>query len=435
MISLIKSLGMIKFFRQIRYKLMSENKTSKYLKYAVGEILLVVIGILIALSINNWNQNKREQATLDGYLNSISNNIREDLNKIDFMRQQRINTMNRVPYMYETLALKDYLKRSDVKFASESINNFSKLDYLNSDNTGFESVKNSGFLSKLQGKDIENLIYKYYNLVDETAKREDDFNEILKNSLNEFNGEIIEDRYFLTFPDYIMDDEHLTRLQPSFKEILFQSAAVSLYNHTYSNSPELIVNYENLSVLGKEVIRMIENDQQAFDSISNKNLAALYNINGNEGYSKVIVDGVGNSAFYEFGLASADNVLIEMIQGVNESVIKIPHQNWAAVYLRNPSSVQAEFPTKDFSGYKSIKIELKGEREGKPIFFALKDADDPDDGTESRVPIRLSKEWQTYEFELSEFKTANLKKLFLVATFIVLDEARTFSIRNIEYLR
>ena len=47
---------MIKFFRNIRQSLIMENKTSKYLKYAIGEILLVVIGILIALQINNWNE-------------------------------------------------------------------------------------------------------------------------------------------------------------------------------------------------------------------------------------------------------------------------------------------------------------------------------------------------------------------------------------------
>ena len=50
---------MIKFFRKIRYKLLSEKKTSRYLKYAVGEIILVVIGILIALQINNWNENRK----------------------------------------------------------------------------------------------------------------------------------------------------------------------------------------------------------------------------------------------------------------------------------------------------------------------------------------------------------------------------------------
>jgi len=59
---------MIKFFRQIRFYLMSENKTGKpawpagrYLKYAIGEIVLVVIGILIALQINNWNEEEKKE--------------------------------------------------------------------------------------------------------------------------------------------------------------------------------------------------------------------------------------------------------------------------------------------------------------------------------------------------------------------------------------
>jgi hypothetical protein len=52
---------MIKFFRKIRQNLLSKGKTGKYLKYALGEIVLVVIGILIALSLNNWKENKKEQ--------------------------------------------------------------------------------------------------------------------------------------------------------------------------------------------------------------------------------------------------------------------------------------------------------------------------------------------------------------------------------------
>ena len=49
---------MIKFFRKIRQQLLVENKTGKYLSYAIGEIVLVVIGILIALQINDWNQHR-----------------------------------------------------------------------------------------------------------------------------------------------------------------------------------------------------------------------------------------------------------------------------------------------------------------------------------------------------------------------------------------
>jgi hypothetical protein len=52
---------MIKFFRKIRQKMLNENKFSKYLMYAIGEIVLVVIGILIALSINNWNENLKNR--------------------------------------------------------------------------------------------------------------------------------------------------------------------------------------------------------------------------------------------------------------------------------------------------------------------------------------------------------------------------------------
>ena len=50
---------MIKFFRKIRHRLLTENKFSKYLLYAIGEIILVVIGILIALQINNWNEKSK----------------------------------------------------------------------------------------------------------------------------------------------------------------------------------------------------------------------------------------------------------------------------------------------------------------------------------------------------------------------------------------
>ncbi|PWH83957.1 hypothetical protein DIS18_05245 [Algibacter marinivivus] len=70
---------MIKFFRKIRQNLLMENKTGKYLKYAIGEIILVIIGILIALSINNWNTNRKlkseEQNLLKDLRVEVKNNI------------------------------------------------------------------------------------------------------------------------------------------------------------------------------------------------------------------------------------------------------------------------------------------------------------------------------------------------------------------------
>ena len=62
---------MIKFFRKIRQKLISKNKFSKYLIYAIGEIILVVIGILIALGINNWNEANKKDTEEREYLTNL----------------------------------------------------------------------------------------------------------------------------------------------------------------------------------------------------------------------------------------------------------------------------------------------------------------------------------------------------------------------------
>ena len=74
---------MIKFFRHFRKTFLSENKFSKYFLYAIGEIILVVIGILIALQINNWNENRKSIAMGEEYLSGIKEDIKKDLVLID----------------------------------------------------------------------------------------------------------------------------------------------------------------------------------------------------------------------------------------------------------------------------------------------------------------------------------------------------------------
>ena len=76
---------MIKFFSKIRYSLIEQNKSGKYFKYAIGEIILVVIGVLIALSINNWNENRKnsikEIQFLEGFKNDLMAN-KTELNRV-----------------------------------------------------------------------------------------------------------------------------------------------------------------------------------------------------------------------------------------------------------------------------------------------------------------------------------------------------------------
>lgn len=70
---------MIKIFRKTRQRLLAENKFRKYLVYAIGEIILVVIGILIALQINNWNESRKNDLLLKQYEQSLIRELRTDL--------------------------------------------------------------------------------------------------------------------------------------------------------------------------------------------------------------------------------------------------------------------------------------------------------------------------------------------------------------------
>ena len=82
---------MIKFFRSIRKTLLNEGKTSKYFKYAIGEILLVVIGILIALQINNWNEKRKQTELGYQYLTEMRYELQDDVAMLDYY----INTLKR----------------------------------------------------------------------------------------------------------------------------------------------------------------------------------------------------------------------------------------------------------------------------------------------------------------------------------------------------
>ena len=70
---------MIKFFRKIRQTLIMKNQTGKYLKYAIGEIILVVIGILIALQINNWNEGRKTNEKMLQILNTVKQDLVSDI--------------------------------------------------------------------------------------------------------------------------------------------------------------------------------------------------------------------------------------------------------------------------------------------------------------------------------------------------------------------
>ena len=103
---------MIKFFRKIRQNLLSEGKTGKYFKYAIGEIVLVVIGILIALQINNWNTNRIERKEELQILKSL----KDDFEKTDANLDETLKKQTRVVDYCQQLIAEMRKKNKEIDF-------------------------------------------------------------------------------------------------------------------------------------------------------------------------------------------------------------------------------------------------------------------------------------------------------------------------------
>ena len=139
---------MIKFFRHIRKKLLSENKFSKYLLYAIGEIILVVIGILIALQINNWNENKKERKLEQSTLIEIKNAMELDIQLLEEEIEHQLgNAQSATILLNHIKAKKPYSKKLDglwVSVVYYFFVDFNTSAYKLLESRGIDIIKNEG---------------------------------------------------------------------------------------------------------------------------------------------------------------------------------------------------------------------------------------------------------------------------------------------------
>ena len=162
---------MIKFFRKIRQRLLDEGKLAKYLAYAIGEILLVVIGILIALQINNWNEARKSTRQEALYLKRLLSESRENL--ITF--EKNLGDLERDVESIETLS--DALTGSDVADATliTAANDYfgygSIYPIFTSSKSTFDDLASTGNLKDISNSDLRNQLVKHYALHDQVAER------------------------------------------------------------------------------------------------------------------------------------------------------------------------------------------------------------------------------------------------------------------------
>lgn len=151
---------MIKLLRHIRKSLLMKNQTGKYLKYAIGEIILVVIGILIALQINNWNENRKDRAKEKHY---ISNLIRDVKSQIKGTKEIIDHEEKAIAQISSVLS--NVKKNNGFSDTTEQLKNLQNLMphlVFNVYVSTFSDLQSSGNMSLISNKDLLDEINQYY---------------------------------------------------------------------------------------------------------------------------------------------------------------------------------------------------------------------------------------------------------------------------------
>jgi len=155
---------MIKFFRHIRKSLIQENKMGKYFKYAIGEILLVVIGILIALQINTWNENRKVKLQLKSALQSVYNDMVAD----SLLAHQALPLVNLRDRTIKSLIRRSYATETNLDTLINIMQNEFPVRWYSSPayNTNtFDNLKSTGAFDILPN-DIKLSLSNYYTTVE-----------------------------------------------------------------------------------------------------------------------------------------------------------------------------------------------------------------------------------------------------------------------------
>ncbi|WP_298536124.1 hypothetical protein [uncultured Algibacter sp.] len=148
---------MINFFRRIRQRLLSEKKFSKYLLYALGEILLVMVGILLALEVNQWNEEKNDQR--------IENTALLNLKAEFITNQEHFNILYDIKFKNEK-KYRSYLNiigndtiPFDIKVKASPAN---LMDgYWHPTNEALKSLMNTGYLDKIKNDSLKTLLINW----------------------------------------------------------------------------------------------------------------------------------------------------------------------------------------------------------------------------------------------------------------------------------
>jgi hypothetical protein len=151
---------MIKLFRNIRKNLLNEGKTTKYFKYAIGEIILVVIGILIALSINTWNENQKSEKEAQFQLSKLKDNLNSDKAQVKLAIAIDDNYIHNLIFCVKVLSGETESSKDEFMVHFQVMFN---TNAFNPTRGTFESLISSGKIELINNQSLLDDLFSYYN--------------------------------------------------------------------------------------------------------------------------------------------------------------------------------------------------------------------------------------------------------------------------------
>ncbi len=253
---------MIKFFRKIRQNLLSEGKTGKYFKYAIGEILLVMIGILLALQVNNWNdsrlETKREQTILKNLHTEFNDNLTE-LQRIYDGSEESYRSSVR---LLEIIKDDNPINSEEIELLLNSIiNGFFSLDLYSA---SIDEIINTGSLNIIKDVKLREHISNWSFIVADT---EDDI-EIYYDYMFNFLIPSLSNKTTLrnsAVPGFLMKRLDIPQVSRSKFKLDYNKTlrALEFENEVYNNALNIVYildNYKKIEAYLNDSLKLIESN-------------------------------------------------------------------------------------------------------------------------------------------------------------------------------
>ena len=252
---------MLRFFRIIRRSLLELSQVRTYFFYAIGEIALVVIGILIALQVNNWNEERNDSRQINLYLENLAKTLHEEIDNYKRMASLNAYRYNGLQYLLEisgnekinhdpipidtfsSMVLKhlgeeeryntvhwknDFPDTYNTEFIIECFRVTMTIGFATLNPSVYEEMKSTGLMSKIGNNDLKKAINEYYTFVYALLDRNGDWNERLTFTWQEFLMDrynvVLDGRFVIGDPIPLLDDpDVISRIQIMVGPAMFRA--------------------------------------------------------------------------------------------------------------------------------------------------------------------------------------------------------------------